>query len=856
MDAIIHGHFYQPPRENPWSGLIPRQVSAEPAHDWNERVTDECYKPNARSRVLGNNNMIEEIVNNYAFLSWDFGPTLLSWLEVHSPRIYQQIIEGDKISVKLQEGHGNGIAHVYNHIIMPLANYRDKRTQIVWGMRDFEWRFGRKSESLWLAETAINLETVKLMIEFGIRYVILSPFQALRTRPLDRSADWSDAKAGKVDPRRPYRFYLKDSRHRRIKSKYIDVFFYDGQLASDISFGHLLQNADTFADRIGQSWGGSPDNNLVNVATDGEIYGHHEPFADMCLSYVIRRMAPERDFNFTNYGCYLDHNPPTYEADINFGEADEGTAWSCAHGVGRWDRDCGCSTGAGEGWNQKWRTPLRRGFDMVRDRLVETYIEQASRLVKDPWQARDDYILVMLDQSESARAAFLDQHARKKLSDKDRCQMWRLLESQRMAMYMYTSCAWFFADISGIETVQNMAYARRAIDLAGRWQSLDLEERLLEYLSDAQSNVLGISSGADVYRRYVLPQQIPTRRIAGGLALGAAVQDSQPQTSQFRYDAETIRFQKTSPEGEDGAVSYHGLIDLTDRDTEECKSYNVAVFYSEPAEFRCYVHAADPAAREDKTPDFPTEERLERADGCDVYTLQDLVAENQERIIRTAYDSILQRQDHLLQTLFDEGMDLIKTCQGAEVPMPSVLRSVAGHVTGCQIKERSAKLETMLVRKINQIAEEPQTDLTDKVLDSAIELTEMMDEIDGLRQFSEINSLEVSMKPLIEAYGRVMTIALDRLLENPDPALASLSYEVMKSSWHLQILLDHRPLEDLTFQVLGKHRALLQEYHEANEDQSDPRWLAFKNLADGLHLSIDWILAKSTDTPVASIAEA
>ncbi|MFH1143853.1 MAG: DUF3536 domain-containing protein, partial [Candidatus Eisenbacteria bacterium] len=443
MQVTIHGHFYQPPRENPWTGRVPRQPGAAPAHDWNGRITDECYRPNARSRVMGAGNRIEEIVNNYAFMNFDFGPTLLTWLETSAPEIYRRILEGDRMSLRLQEGRGNAIAQVYNHMIMPLANYRDKRTQIAWGLRDFEWRFGRKSESIWLAETAINLATVKLLVEAGIRYIILSPFQALRQRPLDRPAGWTDVRGGRIDPRRPYRYFLKDNRRRRIAEQSIDVFFYDAPLAGAVSFEHLLRSAPALADRLVRSADGGGDQGYVNVATDGEVYGHHEPFGDMCLSYLIRREAAARGLRFVNYGRCLDLRPPADEVDLDFREDDEGTAWSCTHGVGRWERDCGCATGEQPGWNQKWRTPLRRGFDMVRDRLVETYLAEASPLVKDPWAARDDYILVLLDPSPAARGAYLDQHARHPLSGEQRRTLWSLLESQRYAMFMYTSCGWF-----------------------------------------------------------------------------------------------------------------------------------------------------------------------------------------------------------------------------------------------------------------------------------------------------------------------------------------------------------------------------------------------------------------------------
>ena len=834
MYVVLHGHFYQPPRENPWSGQIPRQESAQPANNWNERVTDECYRPNARSRLQGANGWIDEIVNNYAFVNFDFGPTLLSWLEDHSPRVYQQIIEGDRLSAPLNGGHGNAIAHVYNHVIMPLANYRDKRTQIVWGLRDFEWRFGRKSESIWLGETAINSETTKLLIEFGVRYVILSPYQALRVRPLDRSRGWSDASAGRIDPRRPYRYYLKDSRRRRVMQSYIDVFFYDGPLAADVSFAHLLRDAGDFVKRLKAAGADlPPDRGLVNVATDGEIYGHHEPFADMCLAYSVRREGPAQELKFTNYGNYLDQHPPEYEVDLNVGEHDEGTAWSCAHGVGRWERDCGCSTGAGEGWNQRWRTPLRRGFDMIRDRLVETYLEQISPLVHDPWATRDDYILVMLEPTADAREAFLQQHARRPLEAEERRRLWSLLESQRYAMYMYTSCAWFFADISGIETVQNMAYACRAIELAQTWQPLDLETMLLECLADAKSNVQEMGTGADVYRRFVLPQRIEPSAVAGGLALGAAVLDCAPAETQFRFRAHTLRFERSAQ------AQCHGLLKLTDRATEEQHLCRVHVYGTGSSEIRCYVL---PGANGTSLREAPSENEVAAEDEVVRITLADLIAENREEIIRAAYEAILASQDERLGEIFATARDLIVTCRQARIAVPGVLKAIAGHILMRQLGEKAGELEERLRAQLQLDSEAPPRDQ----LGAAETQANLLKDVADLLNFVRDNELEVSTDPLAHTYRRVVLHLLGKLLERPDPLWAEQCAEVIQSSYQLHFPLDRRSLEELGFMVFGKHRGALLEYAHAREDDGERAWRAFGALAEALHLNIDWIIQKET----------
>ena len=835
MDLTIHGHFYQPPRENPWSGFVPRQPSAAPAHDWNARVTDECYRPNARSRVMGAGNRIEEIVNNYAFLSFDFGPTLLRWLEIGAPEIYRRILEGDRMSLALQEGHGNAIAHVYNHVILPLANYRDKRTQISWGLRDFEWRFGRKSESIWLAETAINLATVKLLIEAGIRYVILSPYQAWRQRPLDRPGAWTEVSEGAVDPRRPYRYFLKDSRRRRMADRYLDVFFYDGPLASAVSFQHLLRSAPAFAERLREAAGDHGADGFVNVATDGEVYGHHEPFGDMCLSYLIRREAPARGFRFFNYGRYLDLHPPEDEIDLHFGDNDEGTAWSCAHGVGRWERDCGCSTGGQPGWNQKWRTPLRRGFDMVRDRLVEVFLAETSALVKDPWAARDDYILVLLDPSPAARAAFLDQHARRALDAEERRTLWSLLEAQRYAMFMYTSCGWFFADVSGIETVQNMAYAARAIELAGRWTTLPLESMLLEYLGEAWSNLPELGNGADVYQRLVRPQRITARLVAGDLAVAAAVLGHEPAPGEFRF-ATTVRHLRRDErrrEGGETEISFHGLIELVDRATEDRETFAVHLFHTGLAGIRCYVLPAGEGPPAAGTGEAVAEEEVVALPDTVRLGLADLVAENRERIIRTAYEAILEKQDRALAALFGESRDLMLTFQGAQVPVPPVLRAVAGHVLGRELEELAERLEASFLRDLQGPRREHES-----------ETGELLNRISELLAFVQAVEVRIGLEPLEQAFGVVLMRLLEDLLREPDPAVARRFLETIGKSYDLHFPLDRRPLEDVAFLVLRKHRDFLlnlKRMHQST-DGGNTDWRVFEDLADALHLNIHWIL--------------
>jgi alpha-amylase/alpha-mannosidase (GH57 family) len=545
MYVTIHGHFYQPPRENPWTGEVQRQESAAPHHDWNDRITDECYGPNGRSRVLDSQGRIVAIVNNFSHLSFNFGPTLLADLERRHPRVYRRILEADRESVLQHGGHGNAIAQAYNHMILPLANRRDKRTQVRWGLRDFRHRFGRPSEGLWLPETAIDAETLQVAVEEGVRYLVLAPHQAARMRRVGENR-WVDAGVG-IDPTRAYRCFTDSSRRRSI-----DCFFYDGAISAAVSFEHLLRDAGGFAGRLEAAGRGKPANALVHVATDGEVYGHHEPFADMCLAYLFTVEGPRRGMRFVNYAEHLDLAPPEFEVFLDFGENGEGTAWSCAHGVGRWARDCGCETGGRPGWNQRWRTPLRRALDAVRDQIQDAYVSLASRHFADAWAARDDYIEVLLRPDGETRQAFLERHLRAPVEEDTRRMLWSMLEATRQSMLMYTSCAWFFADVSGLEVQQNLAYAARACELAQPYVSEPLEALLLLHLEQARSNLPGWRHGAAVHRRTVQPRRVGPEHAAAQAALEAAALDRPLDRRVFAY-AVSGRVHRPSSGGRRGA---------------------------------------------------------------------------------------------------------------------------------------------------------------------------------------------------------------------------------------------------------------------------------------------------------------
>ena len=506
--VTVHGHFYQPPRENPWLEMVETQDSAAPYHDWNERITDECYARNGASRIVNERNQITRIVNNYARMSFNFGATLLSWLEQCAPRAYRSILEADAESRERFSGHGSAMAQVYNHIIMPLASTRDKRTQIAWGIADFESRFGRKPEGMWLAETAVDTETLELLAEHGIVFTVLAPHQCARVRELGSKSGWIETGDASVDTTHPYVVKLRTGRT-------IALFFYDGPRSRAIAFEGLLNSGEGFATRLIGGFRDRESAQLAHVATDGESYGHHHRFGEMALSYALHFIEARGLAKITNYGEFLAKFPPTWEAQIA-----EETSWSCSHGVERWRSNCGCN--GGKPYNQRWRGPLRQGLDELRDALEPLIAKAGSQWFKDPAAARDAYIEVMLDGSK--QQAFLEAQRARPLSEAEDIAALKLMELERHAQLMYTSCGWFFDDISGIETVQIIAYAARvleyAADLFGE-AGVELEQRFIERLAEAESNVPGEGTGATIYTRRGRALKVGLEQLAAHYALSS-----------------------------------------------------------------------------------------------------------------------------------------------------------------------------------------------------------------------------------------------------------------------------------------------------------------------------------------------
>ena len=509
----IHGHFYQPPRENPWLEEIEIQSTASPYHDWNERIAAECYAPNSASRIIDGKNQILKIINNYEKMSFNFGPTLLSWLKKYDGQTYNRIIKADQVSQQKRSGHGNAIAQIYNHIIMPLASKKDQKTEVIWAIKDFEHHFHRKPEGMWLAETAVNLETLQTLSEQGIKFTILAPHPAQRIRKIG-AQEWMDVSQGNIDPTLAYECFLPDGHS-------ITIFFYDGPISVSIAFDRALVSGDYFVQRIIKGFNNTrvwPQ--LLNLATDGESYGHHFKFGEMALSYSLDYIEKNHIAKLTNYGEYLEKHPPKFQVEIF-----ENTSWSCAHGIQRWCADCGCHSGKHPGWNQQWRRPLREGLDLLKAILDETFEEQGIRYLDNPWEARDAYIEIILDRSHHTIDQFLAHHCPRPLEPSEKVNVLKLLEMQRCGLLMFTSCGWFFDDISGIEPIQILKYAAKAIQLAHEMVASHADKALLDKLAEAHSNNPKMGTGADIFQNIILPCRINFKKILAHYAISSLYED-------------------------------------------------------------------------------------------------------------------------------------------------------------------------------------------------------------------------------------------------------------------------------------------------------------------------------------------
>ena len=674
----VHGHFYQPPRENPYLNTIERQPSAHPYHDWNERIHHECYRPNAFARILNHKREVVGIVNNFEYLSFNIGATLMSWLEQYDPAVYQRILEADRLSCQRLNGHGNAIAQVYNHIILPLANERDKITQIRWGKSDFRDRFGRDPEGMWLAETAVDYPTLEALIAEGIEFIILAPSQAERCREMvtedGSEAEWQEVGGQQIDPTRPYRCFVNDGR-------YIDIFFYDGPISRDMGFNDVLDTSENLANRLGQAVREERPSQLISVATDGETFGHHKGGTEKCIAYALSEQFANYGWTVTNYAHYLSICPPTWEVQLK-----PVTAWSCAHGVDRWQDDCGCASGGG--WNQKWRRPLRDALNWLRDRLVTVYEEIGGKLLRDPWLARNEYVRVIGDRSEANVADFLLTHQAKNLSASEKIDALRLLEMERHSLLMYTSCGWFFEEISRPEGVQILRYADRAMELAGAVAGIHLKQKFLGYLAVAPSNVEIFGNGKKVFQDLVAPSRIGLHQVAAHYAINSIFTDYQNQSQLYCYEVEQLDYQKQTI----GTLTLSlGQIKLTSQITWENKHFVFAALHLGGWDFYCCISAFDGrlAYTQLKQQLFTDIKQassakvilsMNRLMGDRSFSLQDLFAEERQRIVRLLTAQTKEHLDRLYTQVYRENYSMLAAFQREQMSVPQELK-VAAEVT-------------------------------------------------------------------------------------------------------------------------------------------------------------------------------
>jgi alpha-amylase/alpha-mannosidase (GH57 family) len=662
----IHGHFYQPPRENPWLEAVETQDSAHPYHDWNERITAECYEPNASSRILDAHDRIVKIINNYAWISFNFGPTLLSWLEQSDPATYSAILDADRMSCERFGGRGSAIAQAYNHVILPLANARDKQTQVRWGIRDFETRFGRKPEGMWLPETAVDLASLEALAAEGIAFTILEPHQA-------------KAKSGAIDPTRPYRCTLPSG-------KSIAIFFYDGPISRAVAFERLLARGENLAHRLLAAFSESKtQTQLVNIATDGETYGHHHRYGDMALAYAIDYINERKLARVANYAEFLAENPPKDEVEIV-----ENTSWSCGHGVGRWQLDCGCNAGAPSGWTQQWRGPLRQALDWLHDECVTIFEEYGKRVLLDPWEARNDYIDVVLNRSDENVERFIASHA----STPNTTQILELLEMQRNAMLMYTSCGWFFNDVSGIEAIQVLRYAGRVLQLAEKISGRTLELDFLQRISAARSNLPAHGDARQIYEREIKPARVDLRRVAAHYAVASLFTSFSFEEPVYCYrvrqeDFETYRAGR--------AKMAIGSITVTSLITREEAHFEFTVIHLGETELTGGVRPASgsqtyEAMKRDLSEDMRVNGITSVIRVLDEYFAEPLLSiralfrDEQRRILNLLCDSTLHEAESAFRQLHERYDPLMRFHAALGVPLPGVLRTAAEFDVNLQLR--------------------------------------------------------------------------------------------------------------------------------------------------------------------------
>jgi alpha-amylase/alpha-mannosidase (GH57 family) len=691
----IHGHFYQPPRENPWLEVVELQDSAHPYHDWNERITAECYATNSAARILDDQNRITQVVNNYSRISFDFGPTLLAWMEKNAPGVYQGILEADRQSRSVFSGHGSAMAQAYNHMILPLAAHRDKATQVIWGIRDFEHRFSRRPEGMWLPETAVDLESLEILADHDVRYTILAPRQAKRVRRMGEE-HWSDVSMERIDPTMPYLQSLPSGRR-------ITIFFYDGPVSKAVAFEGLLNRGESLAQRL---LGAFDDRRkrpqLVHIATDGESYGHHHPYGDMALAYAIHFIESRGLAKLTNYGEYLEKHPPTHEVEIF-----ENSSWSCVHGLERWRSDCGCSAGGHGDWRQGWRAPLREAFDFLRDTLAPAFEAKARGLLKDPWRARDEYIRIVLDRSTASIKSFVNAQATRPLTRDETVMVIKLLEMQRHLMLMYTSCGWFFDELSRIETIQVLQYGGRALQLGEEVFGKGVEPRFLELLEQAKSNIREHSDGKRIFQEYVKPAAVDFIKVGAHYAMRSLFEAYAKQADISCFTADQEVYERAEAGKFKVAV---GRVKVTSEITGEEKRLCFGVLHWGDHNLsgcvrECSENEPDEVAVKEVLHMFrhgaflETLHLLEKQFGASRYSLRSMFRDEQRKILNIILGSTLSNAVSVYRQIYENNAPLMRFLKSLSIPAPGAIRTAAEYVLNADMRkafeEETLRLETI-----------------------------------------------------------------------------------------------------------------------------------------------------------------
>ena len=824
--VCVHGHFYQPPRENPWLETIETQDSAAPYHDWNERICAECYATNGAARIVNTEHRITRILNNYARMSFNFGPTLLSWLADNAARTYRTILDGERHSRELFDGHSSAMAQNYNHLIMPLANRRDRLTQIRWGIADYTHRFGHAPEGMWLAETAADTESLELLANEGILFTVLAPRQSKRVRPLAEPAEpvqtlqpaqpgvtpktatktpdpapqigWTDTPNASVDPRHPYYVCFPSG-------KRLAVFFYDGPTSRAVAFEGLLNSGEGFVSRLKQGFVNTDQPQLVHIATDGESYGHHHRHGEMALAFALRLMEQDKNTRLINYGSFLEQFPPQFEAEIY-----DNSSWSCDHGIERWRSDCGCNGGK-PGWNQLWRAPLRESLDYLRDAVAPLTESVGGKLFQDVWAARDAYISVILDRSPESIEAFLAVHQHHPLTEDEQVTALGIMEMQRHTQLMYTSCGWFFDEISGIETIQIIAYAARVLQLAQKLftgQTEGLESGFLKLLAQAKSNVPSFGDGARIYSNQCLGMELSLEQVAAHYAISSVFSSFADETEIFCYKILRISFEMLTS-GRGRLALGRARIQSTLTGESELFSFAVLHFgdqnitaavkaYSE-ADAETFEKVTKQARDQVLHANFPEVIRiLDRYYDLD-YSLTSLFRDEQRRIVQIILDSTLSDIESSLKNIYDDHASLLHYLSQAGLPKPPALALAAGFAVNAGLRRamESDPMDASLIQSFLSMATADEVDLD-------IPTLTYIADVRMKRAMLELHMSSGSLEVLDRALNLARTLAALPFELNLWQA-QNLWYEIMRSSTYglTAHAPEDRPRWDRDFNELG-----------------------------------------------------